>query len=91
MKRVYCLCNELRSFELKEQPFVCQVLNIFKNNKLSDIEIEPLKKELDYENVTAINSFPTVNTVLEWRVERPVVEENVHNQSVLVEGHSEDM
>ena len=51
---------------------------------MPDIEIELLKREIDHESVTTVNSTPIVDTVSDWRTESPIVE-SVHDQGVLVE------
>ena len=46
-KRMYNLWNEKEMFEIEEQHLACQVRSIFKNKKLTEIEIQQLRKEIE--------------------------------------------
>ena len=41
-KRIYNLQNEIGMFEIEEQHLACQVRSIFKNKRLTEIEIQQL-------------------------------------------------
>ena len=41
------LWNETGMFEIEEQHLPCQVRSIFKNNRLTEIEIEQLQREIE--------------------------------------------
>ena len=44
-KQMHNLWNEMRMFEIEEQHLACQVRSIFKNNRLTEIEIGQLQTE----------------------------------------------
>ena len=46
-KRMHNLWNEIEMFEIKEQHIACQVCSIFKNNRLTEIEIQQLWREIE--------------------------------------------
>ena len=41
------LWNEMRMFEIEEQHLACQVRSIFKNNTLTETEIQQLRRETE--------------------------------------------
>ena len=50
-KRMYNLWNEMGMFEIEEQYLACQVRSIFKNKRLTKIEIQQLRKEIEKEEI----------------------------------------
>ena len=48
---MYNLWNEMGMFEIEEQYLACQVRSIFKNKRLTKIEIQQLRKEIEKEKI----------------------------------------
>ena len=50
-KRMYDLWNEMGMFEIKEQNLAWQVWSIFENKRLTEIEIQQLRKEIKKDEI----------------------------------------
>ena len=50
-KRVHNLWNEIEIFEVEVQHLACQVRSIFKNNRLTEIEIQKLQREIEKDEI----------------------------------------
>ena len=50
-KRMYNLWNEMGMFENEEQHLACQVRSISKNKRLTEIEIQQLRKEIEKDEI----------------------------------------
>ena len=59
-KRMYNLWNEMEMLEIEEQHLVCQVCSIFKKNRLTEIEIQQLQKEIENDEI-ALERVDTVS------------------------------
>ena len=46
-KRMHNLWNEMGMFEIEDQHLACQVRSIFKNSRLTEIEIQQLQREIE--------------------------------------------
>ena len=60
-KRMYDLWNEVEMFQIEQQHLACQVRSIFKNKRLTEIEIKQLRKEIEKAEIVP----DRVNTVSE--------------------------
>ena len=45
------LWNEIEIFEVEVQHLACQVRSIFKNNRLTEIEIQKLQREIEKDEI----------------------------------------
>ena len=57
---MYNLWNEMEMLEIEEQHLVCQVCSIFKKNRLTEIEIQQLQKEIENDEI-ALERVDTVS------------------------------
>ena len=50
-KRMHKLWNDIGMFEIEEQHLACQVRSNFKNNRLTEIEIQQLQREIEKDKI----------------------------------------
>ena len=70
------LWNEMEMFEIEEQHLACQVRSIFKNNRLTEIEIGQLRREIEKVEIAP----ERVGTVSEMSYGRWSVTETIREQ-----------
>ena len=51
-KRMHNLLNEIEIFEIEEQHVERKVLSVFKNNRLTEIQIQQLRREIEKDEIT---------------------------------------
>ena len=70
------LWNEMEMFEIEEQHLACQVRSIFKNKRLTEIEIGQLRREIEKVEIAP----ERVGTVSEMSYGRWSVTETIREQ-----------